>query len=290
MMKIALSLTPDDFKTTYDLKISITKEDKCNVLKQKMDVAYLRTLSGRSRIFSVARVTSVLVNDQPATLSTDELAHQAGAVFYPLELEIGFNGKYLCIYNVEVIKERWMEKKIILARYFNGVAFDKYIALMDQAINNTKLLNQIFRNDPFIYVFFNELYIDYEAEKELAHQLFFSPAPSLGPMEFKIQRSLQMESENPDAFVILHSGILDDQRTEWEINNGLLQSLNDYSREPIVKGSYQCNYLLNRKTGRIESITAQCKTEINKGVQIGIEVKATNKTQGIVEENIHRHY
>jgi hypothetical protein len=273
-MKIGLSLKPGDFSKTYNLAIRITKDGRSNILEQVVTISYLRTISGRSRIYSVIRNEEISINGQSPKYSIDQLSVQAGNVLYPLELEIGFDGKYLCVYNADLIKERWEHKKKNLAEYYYGNAFDKYISLMDRAVAGNTALNEVFERDFFTRLYFNALYLDYSLEEEKLHHFSISPVSTTVPLGFSIRKELKQQPDGDEKLQIHHNGLMDDPRTQWEINNGLIYNPNEIAcpSADMITGRYDCKYVLNEETKAIERISARCSAAINDGCKTEMEL------------------
>lgn len=260
---LLLKLQPPFFSRTYGCIQIFTTAAEEITLRYELEIRYLKTIPDGPRIYRLNRLTEVLVNDTEPDLLMDILASRCGQVFYPLEVKIDFSGKFIGVHNAEEIRKRWPELKTELKDYFVSEVSDRYLELMEQAINSSELLDERFRQDLFLNTYFFPVYKSYTEELRLQEDLYF-PLEGTAPIRFDTIQLLQPYLNHYDAIVLHHSGTANDERTVGDIEAGYDAPLEKafHPEKESIRGSYTADYVFGAHTKSIESVVARWNLEM----------------------------
>lgn len=255
---LKLQLKPPDFSRTYGVMIIFTTETIETSLKYEVMVSYVKTITETTRIFKIERVSSVYVNDIVPDTTADELAYEVGKVFYPLMIEVGFDGKFQAVHNYKEILGRWPAVKDNVLSYFTGEETGNYLKLMEETLYDESEINECFRNDLFISSYFNSIYKSYTKAYQIEEEMSFPVAVRTRSVEFLTTQRVDQDLNDYDAIEIHHEGILSDERTAVDINNQLDFPLSRMENPDIdtLKGTYKAKYILDQHTKSVEFIIA----------------------------------
>ncbi|PYF75477.1 hypothetical protein [Pedobacter nutrimenti] len=255
---LKLQLKASAFMRHYAVKHRYAKGDQEQSVKYNMDVSYVRTLLDRSRIFRLERSEDVYVNDSEPDLIADELAYACGKVFYPLLLEIDFEGKYLSVYNYDEIIARWKTLRPKVNEYFKGIYTEKYLDLMDLALSSSEQVSRIFRQDLFVTSFFVPLYINYGPELKKENQVSVPLLSRVDPFRFASVQQVNPLLNEAGNVEIECKGNACDPRTEQDLLDGHCFPIEQLTNPEAtaLTGEYAARYVLEPETKAIRSIYA----------------------------------
>ncbi|CAM4074475.1 hypothetical protein SAMN06265348_102293 [Pedobacter westerhofensis] len=277
---LKLQLKPPHFSRSYGVLYTFTEGDKTHTIKYNLDVTYVKTIIDRARIFKLERTTPVYVNDIEPDLLVDELAYECGKIFYPLMIEVDFDGKFLSVLNHSEITTRWKEKKIAVSEYFKGELTEKYIQLMDSAIATPEQVTEIFANDLFISVYFSSVYKSYTSQYAIKRNTTFPILGQAAAVLFEVAETIDQDLNEADKIEIIHQGTIIDERSNRDLKEESSYPLSKYAYEGEIgaTGNYYALYRLDAETKAIFSIVADYV----------LDTEPTQKTQVKVFELIEK--
>ncbi len=247
---VLLKLRPPHFSRSYGVLISFTTAGEVTTMKYEMMVTYVKTLVDEQvRIFSLERLSPVYINDLAPESTVDQLAYETGKVFYPLLVQVGFDGAFIGIFNHDEIKKRWVETKEKVMEYFTGEETEKYLAQTELMINDGFALDICFRNDWFINTFFAPIYKSYGEAREVKNVRRFALSPNATPEHFDVIENIDPFLNHYNAIEIHHKGKID--RTELN----LFSDGEDGEGIP-VEAIYEADIVLQKETKSIDAIIA----------------------------------
>lgn len=261
---LKLALKSPDFTRSYGVLYRYKIAEKEHRVKFNLNVTYVKTIIDHARIFKLERTSPVFINDKEPNLIADQLASECGAIFYPLLIEVDFDGKFMAVHNHKEILYRWNTKKEAIEEYYQGEMAEKYMLLMDEAINTPEKVTRIFENELFISVFFASFYRSYSAELKVEEKLYFPVAGKSGPVEFLVTEELNGFLNNAGNIELHHRGIMTDERS--------VNDLMEERRYPIERmvnteaaaatGNYYGRYVFEPETMSLRSAVANWKLEL----------------------------
>lgn len=261
---LKLQLKSGDFCRSYGVQYTYLLGEKEHVIKFNLDISFVKTIIDRARIFKVERTSLVFLNNKVPDLVADQLAYECGKVFYPLLLEIDFDGQYIGVHNYTELISRWSETKKAVQEYFQGETTERYLELMEEAISTSERVSEIFKNELFYSVFFSAVYKPYGAEFKVQEQLYFPIAGRAAPVEFMTTQEVIPFLNEANYIEIHHKGTVTDKRSDADLleeqSFPLEQLLNPNAAG--AKGNYTAKYVLDAKTRSIRSIVAKWVLEL----------------------------
>ena len=256
---LLLALEPTDFNKNYGYLLTIKNADQEDTIKYGVDIAYIKTIPEKARLFSINKSSKTYLNDTEPDLLVDKLANEAGAVLYPLIIEVDFYGAFLTVHNYKEILERWKTKRTEIKNYYTGDEAEKYCELMDQTITSENLLNWAIQKDFLIATYFTSIYKSYTPSLKTEEEAAYPLAGSSLPVTFSITQQVQEYLNDLDAIELRHAGVAVDERSindiEQEQNFALSKSIDPKSKP--VDGKYTARYMLHAQTKAIRSIDAE---------------------------------
>lgn len=256
---LRLQLKPPEFSRDYGVLYTYTTGKVEHTVKYNLNIVYVKTIVGQSRIFKIDRTSPVYVNDIEPDLIVDQLAYECGKVFYPLVLEIDFDGKFIGVHNYTEIITRWKTQRPIIQDYFNGEISESYLNLMDEAIAEPELMTDIFRNELLYSVFFSSIYKSYTNEFRIEETCFFPIAGRAEAVRFHTVQQVDTELNEAGKIQIVHQGNITDERSFRDLleEQDFAISQFQYPDELPAQGSYTGLYRLDAETRSIFSIVAE---------------------------------
>jgi hypothetical protein len=273
------------FNNHYGVLISFIEDDKKTEVKYTATIKYLTTLQNENRVFEVDRTSIVYINDIEPDNTIDELAHECGCVYYPLQVEIGLNGKIKSINNYTEIIERWEKKKQQLKEYFQGEIVEQYIQLMNNTIQSEDDLTDCITKDLFFDVYFSSIYKIYTTGINNKIDLHFPLIGNSLPIKFSCIDVLGEYCNDYEAIELSHSGVLSDDRCIVDLEEELDYPVNKLLNNSLVQavGTYDALYILNHNSGEIETIIANWK--LNLTVKKEVEIKVYKIENNFTDED-----
>jgi len=256
--KLNLKLVPPYFSRTYGVTIDISIGNEITGLKYEVKVTYIKTIAENIRLFRLDRLTPVYINETLPDTTADQLAAAVGEVFYPLFIEVNFEGKYLAVHNQNEIAGRWPALKEKISAYFTGEEATQYLNLMVEVLYDENSLNEVFRKDLFITSYFTSLYKSYTSSFELNENMYFPIVTNTAPVSFGTKQSLDEQFNSYGAIEIHHQGTVNDERTAEDLESGVEFPLSRFENPDLsgAEGVYNAKYVLNPNTRSLELLVA----------------------------------
>ncbi|MDN5287975.1 MAG: hypothetical protein JWR38_4249 [Mucilaginibacter sp.] len=256
---LLLELVPPNFSKSYGYLLTIKNAAQENTIKYEVDIAYVKTIPEKARLFSINKSSKTYLNDTEPDLLVDKMANEAGSVLYPLIIEVDFNGRFLTVHNYKEILERWKTKRVEIKNYYTGDQAEKYCELMDQTITSENLLNWSVQKDFLIATYFTAIYKSYTPSLKIEEEAAYPLVGKSLPVTFSIIQQVQEYLNDLDAIELHHAGVAIDERSindiEQEQNFALSKSIDPESKP--VDGKYTARYMLHAQTKAIRSIDAE---------------------------------
>lgn len=244
-------------------------------LKYEISIKYLDDIpSMRKYLFEVKRISPVYINDLLPELLVDVLAYETGKIYYPMQVESDYSGRFSHVHNQEEIIRRFPNMKEKIETYYKGVEVDKYLALMENVLNSTEKSDEIFMNDLFYATFFAPIYVNYTTSFSFEQEMEFPVLCKVKPLKFLVKQELGKKLTDYGAIEIFHSGNLIDERTAREMEQGenfpAARMLN-----PLIeaaKGTYEAYYSLDKQTRQIRGINAKWILALKKKKSVEVKI------------------
>lgn len=285
---LKLALKSPDFTRNYGVLYRYKIAQKEHTVKFNLKVSYIKTIIDRARIFRLERTTPVFINDKEPDLIADQLASECGAIFYPLLIEVDFDGKFMAVQNHREIVDRWNKKKEAIGEYFQGEMAERYIHLMNEAIATPEQVTRIFENELFISVYFASFYRSYSTELKLEEKLLFPVAGKTGPVEFLVTEELNGFLNNAGNIELHHTGIMTDERSVQDLREERRYPIERIinTEVPAAKGNYYGRYVFEPETMSLRSAVAKWKLELEDlhETEIKIFELLEEKDAGLIKE------
>lgn len=275
-----------EFYNNYAVLISLIEDNKQTQVKFTTSIKYITTLENGNRVFEINRTSILYINDIVPDNTIDELAYECGTVYYPLQVELGENGKILSIYNYGEIVDRWQIKKGNLSSYFKGEVVEQYIQLTDETIQSKIDLTDCFTKDLFFDIYFSSIYKIYITGEAFKTDKYFPLIGKSLPIKFSCIEVLGEYLNAYGALELTHSGELSDERCVLDLEEELDYPVNKLLNNSLekAKGSYDALYILNDSAGDVETIIANWKLDLD--VKKEIEIKVYKIENNFVQDNI----
>ncbi|WP_158799338.1 hypothetical protein [Pedobacter sp. L105] len=255
---LKLQLKPPDFTRNYGVLYTFNNGNDTHTVKFNLNVTYIKTIVNRARIFKLDRTTPIYVNNVEPDLLADQLAYECGKIFYPLMVEIDFDGKFMCVHNYNEIMSRWKEKRISVGEYFKGEMTEKYLQLMDEAIASPEQVTEMFANELFISAYFFSLYKSYGLEFTIEEHCNFPIAGKAAAVRFETFQVVDQNLNEANKIEVIHHGKINDERTIRDLKEESSYPISKYTytEESHATGTYTALYRLDAETKSIYSIVA----------------------------------
>jgi hypothetical protein len=252
---LRMKLVPPYFSRSYGVLLTFSNNPEDIALRYETYISYLKTVNGDIRLFKIERTGQVYINDYLPENVADQLAYEVGKVFYPLIIEVGFDGAYLGVHNTVEIKERWPQVKLDVLSYFSGEEVDQYLLETEQIITDEFALDICFENDFFINTFFSPIYQNYGTDRTLIAKRSFSLMPQMPPVELTINSELATQTNDYGAIELKLKG------------TGILNE-----EQPFCNATFEARFILDKQTQSIEALLANYKWEDNDRQEVEIRI------------------
>lgn len=256
---LKLQLVPPHFSRTYGVMINFTDHsDEVTSLKYEVMVSYVKTIADDTRLFRIERLTPVYINDVVPLSIIDQLAHEAGKVFYPLVVEAGFDGRYKAVHNHQEIMGRWPAVSEKIRSYFTGEETEKYLQSMEDVIRDGSALNVLFGRDLFINTYFAAIYKSYTSSYEVEECMLFPLPGNAAALRFSVLQRVDIHPNSYGAIEIQHEGTANDERSAEDLRQELEFPLSRMENPELesVNGKYNAKYILDPHTRSAELVVA----------------------------------
>lgn len=264
-----LKLNPPFFSRSYGVLLTFSAKPEDISIKYEIQISYLKTIEENKRLFKIDRLSEVYINDLPPEHTADQLAYETGKVFYPLVIEVAFDGSYIGIYNHQEIKQRWKAVKQNVLSYFSGEEVNEYLLQTEHTIQDEFALDMCFQTDFFINTFFSPIYRNYGENRTLITNRFFSLVAQMPPIEMEIDTQLAAETN--------HYGAIEIEQNGKEIA---------VDENPSFNTIYRANFVLDIQTRSIESLLANYQWQDGEKHEVDIKIFRIDEAQIHQQQNI----
>ena len=248
---------PKSFEKRYGIK-QILQEDG-NELTLHYETELKKTDADQ---LTVTR-NHLYINHQRPDTTLEQIAEEAGRVFYPLQLELYGNAKLKHIANFPEIQKRWKAKKAELALYYKGEIAAELLKLIDEQLEYRGKTQRGILDSWFFILYFFPLYEQFNDEKKYTFQASLPVLPKMPRVLFDITLSIEEEVSETQKFIITAKGECTDPRTADEIAHGKAIH-NPEAQGEKAAGSFEFTYKLNAKDNSVFSIWGEIQVQLSK--------------------------
>jgi hypothetical protein len=183
-----------------------------------------------------------------------------------------------------------MKIKQDLLQYYEGDTTYQYIAIVDKTLESKgKLVNKLAENW-FLRAFFNGIHIDYTEKLEIEKNVFYPISTKIIEAQFLVKQRINEKLDEKKRLIVEQKGILDDERSKIDFENGSEFPFHAMSNENSIKakGSYEAKYFLDPNNHNVNELLLECLIEIEPLQKLKIEVspKKTEKIDNITQSRI----
>jgi|GEM_PF-4347831 len=230
----------------YWYRLSIEDEESKTEIRYKLLIRFIRQQSETSGLVLIDRISDIYINDELPSRSFDQLAYEAGKVFYPLTVEINKENKWLNICNYSQITDKWKKISEKLRLGFSGEEVDRYIECMDRVIADKEKIKSTLENDLPMQFCFNTIYHPYQELFETENIIDF-PVGDYAAVPFLVKHILDKNKDQTGIDEVIQTG--------YEIRQ------NDWIFEQMgvekVDNTYKAKFILDSKTQWIKEAEAE---------------------------------
>jgi hypothetical protein len=269
-----LVFRPEELKKEYQVKYTIENGKNIDTMRQEMSIKRLLTKENDYFYFEIDTVSKLYLNGTEVDGLAVELAENTAQILYPLQIVVDDNGKWRDIYNFDAIQKRWEVKKQDLLEYYEGDTTDQYIAIVDKTLQSKgKLVNKLAANW-FLRVFFNGIHTDYTEKLEIEKNVFYPISTKIIEAQFLVKQRINEKLDEKKRLIVEQKGILDDERSKIDFENGSEFPFHANSNENSIKakGSYEAKYFLDPNNHNVNELLLECHIEIEPPQKLKIEV------------------
>lgn len=256
----------------YGCLYIFTEKDKERTVKYEVKVKYLENRNSNA-FYELDRITPVYIDDKLPDLLMDNLSYEAGSIFYPLHIKINGDGNFVCVVNQEEIRNRWTTKKTTLSDYYKGEEVERYLSIMESVVNDESAINSIFETDLFITTYFASIYKSYTPTYETEKEIYY-PLIRKIPLKFKVSETLKDSYTSYGTIELRHKGILTDDRTQDEIEQGCYYAVQKIMHPECNSaiGNYEGIYSLAAESMQIRSYVGKWDVELENKKTIELRI------------------
>ncbi|WP_374948616.1 hypothetical protein [Mucilaginibacter sp.] len=247
-----------------------------------------------ARLFMIDRVSEVYVNGVIPDLLAEQLAYEAGKVFYPLNIETDERNKFLRVANYNDIKKRWIAGRDNLLEYFTGDMAVKYIGLMDTAVASESSVNAIIASDPFISTYFSGLYKSYSPALGIRQDIVLPFTGMSLKAAYSCDQQISQVLNDFGSIEIRHAGKLADNRSADDFEQGynLAISHNDQNDIALATGEYKGLFIINAQSYMIEAAIMHWTLHLTKTKAFNLKLFEIEKSKSDLADSTadQQHY
>ncbi|WP_310556421.1 hypothetical protein [Flavobacterium sp.] len=272
-----LRAKPTDKKVNYNVNYNIITEDSItNTISCKISLECKQKSNGYF-VYEINK-SEIFINDEEPNYMLDELAEKVTQNIYPLQIVVNEEGKYIGIHNFNEIKKRWEKSKKEILEYHSGNWVNDYLELTDKTLENESSLQISLESDWFLSSFFGGIYINYTPFLKFENSITFPILPKIKPLVYKVEQTTDEYLDEFNQVIVEQNGILNEERSKADIENGLPFPNYSFSNPQAVKaqGTFTSRYFINSKNNTIESLFLQCSVLLDKPKKIEVIVALTN--------------
>ena len=266
------------FQRTYWVILLFGNDNKQQKIHYEIEMVFSNN-DGRN-IFYINK-KEVYLHDTVPSAIVDRLSAECGKVLYPLQITVSNQGVFTAVYNIEVIKKRWQDKKPSLQQYYNGPVAQSIINSMDKALSDKALVYNALAQDWFYTLFFAPVYHVHKPG-HLCNADIRLPFESYNkPVLFNVQQT-GVEALTVDGHIeVKVQGNCADPRSLEDILKGYPIPVSKAATGicTVATGMVSLVYKLNPVNLNIFSITGNCKMNLHNGKQKTVTVEVYNLTE-----------
>jgi hypothetical protein len=112
--------------------------------------------------------------------------------------------------------------------------------------------------------FFNGIHIDYTENLEIEKNVFFPMSSKIIEPRFLVKQKINRTLDKNKRLIVEQKGILDDERSKIDFENGSEFPFHAMSNENSIKakGSYEAKYFLDPNNHNVNELLLECLIEI----------------------------
>lgn len=266
-----LSLKPKKQKLTYQVKKEFTVRDNFYELDFLVEIRFIRKI-GTSFLFEINKF------DRKKDVNLDaifyNLLDDLDQVFYPLQLLISKEGSLEAIHNYDNIFKNWSDLKPNIQEKYEGKTIVSYLEYYENLLSDKITLQKMLFKDVFLNAYFNSLYGNYTASFNFEKEYDFPLNSKVSNIKYSVKQSISPYLTKENNIKVEISGKSIDKRTQLDYESNLDDAffLVDHSN-PLVEGSFDAKYNLNRETNMIESVFLTCDLQLEHQKEIKVAIK-----------------
>lgn len=284
---ILLKLIPPHFNRRYGVRQIFGLDGEETVLKYELEITYRKTVENQLRMFELARASEIYINDMLPDTVAEELAAEAGKVFYPLIVLVDFTGRVAAVSNIEEIQLRWKTVKQNLMEKFSGEELMRYLHATEQTLNSPLKIDQVMRKDLVLDGFFAGIYRSYQ-EEATERLIAFPLIGQSAAVGFMVKESVNQLLNVDGQIEIVREGVLHDERSAQDLIREDDFPLSEEEQGEFIppKGQYEARYALNAVTKSIEAMELSWKLQLQQEEYFSITMYEISGADRITEEQM----
>ncbi len=259
-----LPFLPAHLDKNYLAMYIIEKGNERHSIKEEINVKWLATDSNEYSLIEIDR-KALYINDNYSKSPSDELAEKTASIFYPLEIVVDSDGKWIDIYNFDAVRNRWYNLKNEILSDFNGNAVKERLKAFENKLEHDDIIRESFSNDWFLRAFFNGLNIEYKEALKFQNTISFPVSHKLRDVKFIVEQTILPAVDQYNLVNITQKGLLSDNRSKDDFENGL--PFSHYISETVesekLQGTFEAHYFLDPNTNTVESLFLECAIELD---------------------------
>jgi hypothetical protein len=255
---------PAHTDSKYGVIYFIENGKEVQTIKQEINVKWLSTNENGYSFLEINRISKLYINDIEADCIGEELAEKASSFLYPLQIVVDQEGQWLDIYDFENIKNRWESKKREILEEYEGGTTKKYVAIVDEILENRSSLSKSISSDLFIRSFFNEIHVPYTEKLTFERDVYFPVISKSEELKYRVQQKVSPYLNDFNLVTIEQEGTLEDPRTKanFEEKSNFNCDISNLNQEKAT-GKYKARYFLNPNNYKLETLFFECSINLD---------------------------
>jgi len=284
-----LPFHPESLNKKYLAMYTIEKGNEKRIIKEELTVKWLSTYKDDYFFFEIDR-KSLYIDEKETKSMADELAEITAKVFYPLQIVVDINGKFVAIHNFSSIVDRWSDVKKEVFENFSGDAAMARLEVFENNLEDKEIISKAFSGDWFLNAFFGGLNIEYKETGTIENTIKFTFLQKSGEMEFLVQQKILPTVDQYNLINITQNGFLSDTRTKDDFENTLTfqNSHTIDGRSAKAEGIFKASYFLDPNMYTIESLFLECEVKLDIPKKITIAISdMTDSGKVVIDSKIN---
>lgn len=273
-----LRFKPSLKKLNYGIMYKFIIGSNITVINYEVSVQCIEKLPQQNFLFELNRTSKVFIDEKETDSILEQLAEKVSEVIYPLVILVDEYGILNDIYNVDEIKKRWENKKDKIFDEYQGEDIENYLRVCELNFESKSNLKSCFVNDWFLNVFFNGIYQNYYDDLSFNSDILIPIVTDSTPVKYQITSLIDKYLDENGNIIIEQEGILIDNRTKDDIQNGL-SIIDSEALNNKVIGNYTSKYFLNPINNKIKSLFVECDIELDELKKVEIVIGLINEIE-----------